>query len=201
MADNHVLYRFYSATGQLLYVGITMNPSTRFKQHRKTKDWWGEVIGITLEHYESRDELARAERRAIQVERPLHNVIHSKVQHKPNPKPAPKPDPVESSAVDDEITKLFAPPPAPTPTATQMFSGLFTRNTPPERQVNEDGSPRFPRLEAVLACVLCDDMGYKGMVVCDHIDRSEGGWYREKRLAERRVALKQELKVIPGGDA
>lgn len=41
----HVLYRFYGATGQLLYVGITMNPVQRFRSHRGTKDWW-------CEHYQ-----------------------------------------------------------------------------------------------------------------------------------------------------
>ncbi|MBX7450389.1 GIY-YIG nuclease family protein [Mycolicibacterium sp. 3033] len=45
----HVLYRFYSPTGKLLYVGITMNPSQRFNAHRKSKDWWDEVAGITIE--------------------------------------------------------------------------------------------------------------------------------------------------------
>lgn len=73
----HVLYRFYSATGQLLYVGITMNPPQRFKNHRDSKAWWEQVSGITVENYPTRGDLEQAERRAIQVERPLHNVIHN----------------------------------------------------------------------------------------------------------------------------
>lgn len=77
MTGTHVLYRFYSATGQLLYVGITMSPPDRFKSHRDTKAWWAEVAGITVENYESRGDLEKAERRAIQVERPLHNVVHN----------------------------------------------------------------------------------------------------------------------------
>lgn len=77
MADTHVLYRFYSATGQLLYVGITMSPPDRFKSHRDTKEWWAEVAGITVENYDSRGDLEKAERRAIQVERPLYNVVHN----------------------------------------------------------------------------------------------------------------------------
>jgi len=74
----HVLYRFYSATGQLLYVGITMNPPERFKGHRDQKDWWDRVSGITVETYSSREELQRAERRAIQVEHPQYNIIHNR---------------------------------------------------------------------------------------------------------------------------
>lgn len=86
----HVLYRFYSATGQLLYVGITMSPPDRFKSHRKTKEWWESVSGITVESYDSRDDLVRAERRAIQVERPLHNVVHNgsrRTSSPTNPRP------------------------------------------------------------------------------------------------------------------
>lgn len=74
----HVLYRFFSATGQLLYVGITMNPPQRFKAHGKSKEWWDQVRGITVETYPSREHLLRAERRAIQVERPFHNVTHNR---------------------------------------------------------------------------------------------------------------------------
>jgi hypothetical protein len=75
--ETHVLYRFFNATGQLLYVGITMNPPRRFKDHRRVKGWWEEVAGITVENYANRQELAAAERRAIHVERPLYNVVHS----------------------------------------------------------------------------------------------------------------------------
>jgi len=77
---DHVLYRFYSATGQLLYVGITMSPPKRFAQHSKDKSWWGEVSGITVETFISREELELAERRAIQVERPKYNVVHNGVR-------------------------------------------------------------------------------------------------------------------------
>ncbi len=93
-SDNaHVLYRFYSATGQLLYVGITMNPPRRFKNHRDSKSWWDQVSGITVENYASRSELEQAERRAIQVERPLHNVVHNGSQRTLSvapARPAPK---------------------------------------------------------------------------------------------------------------
>jgi predicted GIY-YIG superfamily endonuclease len=74
---NHVLYRFFNATGQLLYIGITMNPPQRFRDHRESKEWWTEVAGITVENYPNRTALADAERRAIKVEHPLHNVTHN----------------------------------------------------------------------------------------------------------------------------
>lgn len=88
VTDTHVLYRFYSATGQLLYVGITMNPPNRFKSHRDSKEWWGLVSGITVENYRSRKELMQAERRAIKVERPKYNIVHNKQQKTPAQKKA-----------------------------------------------------------------------------------------------------------------
>jgi predicted GIY-YIG superfamily endonuclease len=75
---SHVLYRFYSATGQLLYVGITNNPPERFRQHRDGKDWWELVSGMKIETYGSREELAEAERSAIQIEHPLYNVVYNR---------------------------------------------------------------------------------------------------------------------------
>jgi predicted GIY-YIG superfamily endonuclease len=74
----NVLYRFYSNGGQLLYVGITVNPPARWRTHREDKDWWAEVVGITVETYGGQEELAAAERRAIQVEHPLYNVVYNK---------------------------------------------------------------------------------------------------------------------------
>jgi predicted GIY-YIG superfamily endonuclease len=76
IANHNVLYRFYSSTGQLLYTGITMNPPARFASHRE-KDWWTMVSGITVEHYDDRDQLIKAERRAIQIEHPVYNVVHN----------------------------------------------------------------------------------------------------------------------------
>lgn len=68
------LYRFYSDTGQLLYVGRTINPGQRFTDHARTKTWWPDVRGITTETYPDATQLAAAERRAIDIERPLYNI-------------------------------------------------------------------------------------------------------------------------------
>lgn len=77
-ANTNTLYRFYSSTGQLLYIGITMNPPARFKSHEGSKDWWSTVSGITVESYGDRTMLAAAERRAIQVEKPKYNIVHNR---------------------------------------------------------------------------------------------------------------------------
>ena len=85
----HALYRFYSDAGQLLYVGITNNPGNRFSQHQADKPWWGDVSGISIEQYESREEALAAEARAIHVERPLHNIKRPTVG-KRRSSPAPR---------------------------------------------------------------------------------------------------------------
>jgi len=77
MTKPHVLYRAFNAQGQLLYVGITMNPGSRFAQHSDEKPWWTDVADIRVEQFASRDEVLTAEREAIKSEQPLHNVAHS----------------------------------------------------------------------------------------------------------------------------
>jgi predicted GIY-YIG superfamily endonuclease len=84
MKKPHVLYRAFDAKGQLLYVGITMNPGSRFAQHSEKKPWWVDVADIRVEQFASRDEVLTAEREAIKSELPLHNVAHS-LTNKPNP--------------------------------------------------------------------------------------------------------------------
>lgn len=72
------LYRFYNDSGQLLYVGITNDPPRRMGQHAKDKEWWAQVRGMTVDWYPDRPSVLAAEKRAINVENPLHNI-----QHKP----------------------------------------------------------------------------------------------------------------------
>lgn len=71
---HHILYRFYTAEDDLLYVGITCNPAGRFREHRGSKDWWYLVSRIELEHLDSRIALMAAERRAVAAENPIFNV-------------------------------------------------------------------------------------------------------------------------------
>lgn len=67
------LYRFYGDAGRLLYVGITSSPDRRFGQHAKSKEWWPEVRGISVDWYDTRQAVEAAERRAIAVEQPAYN--------------------------------------------------------------------------------------------------------------------------------
>lgn len=73
----HALYRFFDEGGELLYIGITNNPTARFRQHGSDKDWWHEVATIRMERYSSRDAVLVAEKRAIIEEKPRYNVVHA----------------------------------------------------------------------------------------------------------------------------
>lgn len=187
----HVLYRFYSATGQLLYVGITMNPPQRFKSHRDSKEWWPTVSGITVENYSSRDELAQAERRAIQVEHPLHNVVHAKATPAIR---AANPAPVDPSApVNDVVAELFSPSP-PLRGISSLFSGPRYQETRYGYVTDEEFERRAAidraKDQARRDCQLCDPTGYRNGYLCHHIDNP----------TPRRDAQKKSLQVIQGGE-
>ena len=70
--SGHVVYRIWSGD-TLLYVGLTMDLSQRLKAHSIGKPWWVEVTHITLTHYESKADAARAEELAIDSESPKYN--------------------------------------------------------------------------------------------------------------------------------
>lgn len=187
----HVLYRFYSVTGQLLYVGITMNPVQRFKSHKGTKDWWADVSGISIEHYDSREDLANAERRAIRVEHPLHNIVHAKGKQQPYLPPAPEP------VLPPPAVRAY-PPPIPFQ-AHQLLFGQY-RDTrygcQSEEQYLERVAEERAKQQARRDCTLCDANGYRNLRLCDHIDHKVSRWAEALKRVQR-----ERLQVVSGGDA
>ena len=75
----HFLYRFYDRTDTLLYIGITNDPKTRFKWHRKNQPWWPDVDErkTRVAFYPTREAVLDAERKAIVAENPLYNDQHN----------------------------------------------------------------------------------------------------------------------------
>lgn len=71
----HALYRFWAGE-VLLYVGITVNPSTRWPTHERGKEWWEEITTITIERCPSRAQALSLEREAIRNEHPKYNIAH-----------------------------------------------------------------------------------------------------------------------------
>jgi predicted GIY-YIG superfamily endonuclease len=74
---NQTLYRMWDEQGQLLYVGITLNLVSRFRDHEVSKAWWGEVATITLAAFQDRESVESAEREAIINENPRYNIMHT----------------------------------------------------------------------------------------------------------------------------
>lgn len=73
-ARPHALYRLLDPSGQLLYVGLTVDPGQRLVQHRGGKPWWSEVATITVEQHPDRASAMRAEAAAIAAESPRYNI-------------------------------------------------------------------------------------------------------------------------------
>ena len=73
-----VLYRFFDAEGQLLYVGQTLAFAQRMQAH-KNCIWWPLTKRIDIEHFSSKTELIAAERVAIANENPKYNKLRLKV--------------------------------------------------------------------------------------------------------------------------
>ena len=74
---SHHLYRHFDADGNLLYIGISMSAFSRFAQHKRTSSWSEDIVTMTIERFESREQLEAAERAAIFRENPLHNLANN----------------------------------------------------------------------------------------------------------------------------
>jgi hypothetical protein len=75
--ERTALYRLFDADDTLLYVGITVDPETRWWNHAKEKSWWPEVANRTVEWFDNRAAAEAAEFTAIVTEDPRYNVEHS----------------------------------------------------------------------------------------------------------------------------
>lgn len=73
------IYRMYDREGLLLYVGQSVDPGSRIRNHRAEKPWWKEVARIEIQHVRHASELTRLEVDAIRNERPLYNVVMQRV--------------------------------------------------------------------------------------------------------------------------
>lgn len=67
------LYRIYDKAERLLYVGISLNPEVRVRQHSR-HPWWAEVTEVTVEWFDGREAAKDAEWNAIADEDPVHNI-------------------------------------------------------------------------------------------------------------------------------
>lgn len=73
MSDPSALYRFYDASGTLLYVGITRKLLSRLRQHASGKPWWLAVATISIERFDTYEEARARELQLIRTLRPRYN--------------------------------------------------------------------------------------------------------------------------------
>lgn len=71
------LYRLFNDKHHLLYVGISTSAIARLSQHLGDKEWAHEIAHVSVEHFDTREQAAEAERQAIRTEHPKYNVAHN----------------------------------------------------------------------------------------------------------------------------
>lgn len=67
------LYRHYDTAGRLLYVGQTCDLIRRSQEHMRLAPWRHLIAHIEIERYRHLETVDWAERRAVEVERPMFN--------------------------------------------------------------------------------------------------------------------------------
>lgn len=82
MSKPTALYRLFDAEGALLYIGIAVDPNTRWRVHAGEKTWWTEVASKTVEWFQNRLLAQAAEAEAIAIEAPRYNVEHSQTRRR-----------------------------------------------------------------------------------------------------------------------
>lgn len=73
----HHLYRHFDASGRLLYVGISLHAIARLAEHKQTAAWFWNIARVEVTAYATKRTAAKAERMAVQREKPLHNIVHA----------------------------------------------------------------------------------------------------------------------------
>jgi hypothetical protein len=75
MSKETKLYRYYDASGALLYVGISKHALQRLTEHEADKHWQADISSVRIENFPDRETAHAAERKAIVSEHPTHNLI------------------------------------------------------------------------------------------------------------------------------
>ena len=86
--DNEVtnFYRHFDADEQLLYIGVSLSGIKRLSEHSQNAHWFNSITDVTIESFTSRNEALSAEKKAIKIEKPLHNVVGNTISRKNNEK-------------------------------------------------------------------------------------------------------------------
>lgn len=77
-SGKQVLYKLYDVGDRVLYIGITDRGPARLVEHYRNKPWFGSVVRVEFERYETRQEVVMAEEKAIKQLRPVYNIVHNR---------------------------------------------------------------------------------------------------------------------------
>lgn len=82
------VYRCYDINGELLYIGCSIDPHKRIREHRSEQRLWATALlfRITIDVYENRVVAEHVEREAIKAERPHWNSIRYRFSALPVPR-------------------------------------------------------------------------------------------------------------------
>lgn len=69
------LYRHFDPDGRLLYVGMSLSPIARLRQHIDASSWAERIATVKVQWFATREEAHEAERDAIRAEDPAHNLL------------------------------------------------------------------------------------------------------------------------------
>lgn len=73
-APQHHLYRHFSTSGELLYVGVSLAAVNRLAQHRHHSHWYTQIARVEIESFATRELALEAETAAIRKENPKFNI-------------------------------------------------------------------------------------------------------------------------------
>lgn len=72
------VYRCFSADGQLLWIGSTVNLRQRILTHQSRSPWWGNVADVKKSPQPDELTARLVEAQAIRAEKPLRNKEHNR---------------------------------------------------------------------------------------------------------------------------
>ena len=74
MRLSNKIYRHYDENGILLYVGVSKDHLRRLAQHHDSASWYNQIVQVTVETFQSRQEAEEHEDRIIERELPIYNI-------------------------------------------------------------------------------------------------------------------------------
>ena len=77
MSVLYALYRYFDATGRLLYIGISGDLAMRDTSHISRSRWMQLTASSTVERFGTLEAVKAAEQEAVESERPLFNVQYN----------------------------------------------------------------------------------------------------------------------------